>query len=117
MSNISSIAIYSKLYLKAFENCELFCGWERNGVCYPHIKDSHYYITKRFSNKKIVWSYALDVFHYVHSNPWTHALKGKRVLIISPFEDSILQQLPHREKLFNGVDLFPIVRLSQLNRL
>lgn len=107
MSNISSIAIYSKLYLKAFENCELFCGWERNGVCYPHIKDSHYYITKRFSNKKIVWSYALDVFHYVHSNPWTHALKGKRVLIISPFEDSILQQLPHREKLFNGVDLFP----------
>ena len=107
MSTMNSIATYSKLYLNAFENCELFCGWEKNGAYYPHIKDSHDYITNRFSTKKMVWSYALDVFHYVHSNPWTHALKGKRVLIISPFEDSILQQLPHREKLFGGVDLFP----------
>ena len=107
VSNLNSIARYSKQYLDAFENCELFCGWEMNGVCYPHIKDSHDYIKKRFSSKKMVWSYALDVFHYVHSNPWTHALKGKRILIVSPFEESILQQIPLRKKLFGGIDLFP----------
>jgi hypothetical protein len=64
--NINSISSYSKLYLDAFENCELFCGWEMNGVCYPHIKDSLDYIKTRFSTKKMVWSYALDVYHYIH---------------------------------------------------
>lgn len=107
VSNLNSIATYSKQYLDAFENCELFCGWEMNGICYPHIKDSHDYIKMRFASKKMVWSYALDVFHYVHSNPWTNALKGKRILIVSPFEESILQQIPLRKKLFDGVDLFP----------
>lgn len=107
LSNLNSISSYSKLYLDAFENCELFCGWEMNGVCYPHIKDSHDYIKKRFAAKKMVWSYALDVFHYINSNPWTHALKGKRILIVSPFEESILKQLPHRKKIYGGVDLFP----------
>jgi hypothetical protein len=107
ISNINSVELYSQMYLKAFENCDLYCGWEMNGACYPHIKESHDYIKKRFVTKKMVWAYALDVFHYVHSNPWTQALKGKRILIISPFEETIREQLPHREKLYGGVDLFP----------
>ncbi len=107
VSNINSVELYSKLYLNAFENCEFYCGWEMNGTCYPHIKDSHDYIKRRFESKKMVWAYALDVFHYVRTNPWTQALRGKRLLIISPFEESIHEQLPKREKLYGGVDLFP----------
>lgn len=107
LSNIISIAKYSKLYMDAFENCDLFSGWDINGNVYPYISVSHNYITTRYSSKQIVWAPALDVFHYIYSNPWTHSLKGKRILIVSPFEETILEQIPHREKLFDGVDLFP----------
>jgi hypothetical protein len=53
-------------------------------------------------------SFAFDIFHYIHSskNPWTLALKGKRILIISAFEESILEKLPNRDKIY-GLELFP----------
>ena len=107
ISNFNSLTKYSKQYLEAFENCEMFCGWDINGNCYPHISYSHDYIKNSYSSKQMVWAFALDVFHYIYSNPWTHSLKGKRILIVSPFEETIIEQIPHRAKLFNGIDLFP----------
>ena len=47
-----------------------------------------------------------NIFHNIFSTPWTHALRGKRLLIISSFVDSFKKQLPHLEKIY-GVDLFP----------
>lgn len=89
LSNIDSVAKYSKLYLEAFDNCEIYCGWDKNGSCYPHISYSHDYINTKYSNKQMIWAFALDIFHYIYSNPWTQSLKGKRILIVSPFEDTI----------------------------
>lgn len=39
--------------------------------------------------------------------PWTMALKGKRVLVVHPFEDSIYRQYEKRERLFNGRKILP----------
>ena len=107
LSNIASKIKYSKLYLEAFENCDIFCGWDAQGNYLEHVKDSHIHIQREHSSKKMVWAYALDIFHYIHSKPWTLALRGQRVLIISPFEDSIRQQIPIRKTLYDGIDLFP----------
>lgn len=107
LSNMESIQKYSNLYLDAFKNCEIFCGWDVQGNYLEHIRDTHYHLQRLHSSKKMIWSYALDIFHYIHSNPWTWALRGKRVLIISPFEDSIRQQIPIRTQLYDGIDLFP----------
>lgn len=41
------------------------------------------------------------------SKPWSAALRGKRVLIVSPFEESIYQQYQVREKLFPNTDILP----------
>ena len=49
----------------------------------------------------------MDIFHYIHLNPWTTALKGKRILIVSSFIDSIAENIVHRSKLYQDVDLFP----------
>jgi hypothetical protein len=57
-------------------------------------------------NKPIIWASVLDIYHYIYETPWTHALKGKRILIISPFEKSIKEKIPIREKIY-GIDLFP----------
>jgi hypothetical protein len=55
----------------------------------------------------LFWAFAFDIFHYIYDTPWTHALKGKRLLIVSPFESSFKEKLENRAQLYDGVDLFP----------
>lgn len=106
MTNFNSILKYSDMYLEAFDNCEMFAGWEVHGDYINHISQSYDYIVKTYNTKKIIWAFNFDIFHYIYSNPWTRALKGKRILIISPFEESIKEKIPIREKIY-GIDLFP----------
>jgi hypothetical protein len=108
LSSMNSILSYSDQYLKAFENCEIFAGWECWGSYLPHIADSYEIITNQiYPSKPIIWSFAMDIFHYIYREPWTWALRGKRILIVSCFEESIRQQIPKRTLLYDGVDLFP----------
>ncbi len=44
---------------------------------------------------------------YYFDNPWTKALKGKRVLVIHPFADTIESQYKKRESLFENKDILP----------
>lgn len=99
-----SLAKYSKDYLKAFENSELYFFWDVLGNVYPGIKESHDYIMKKYKKKRVN-ALVLDIFHYIH-NPWTHTLKGKRILIVSPFIESIKEKEHIRKEIY-GVDLFP----------
>ena len=107
VNNMSEIIEYSQKYLKAFDNCDIYTGWDKSSGVYPYISDSHDFITETYKQKKIAWAFAFDIFHYIYATPWTQALRGKRVLIISPFEESIREKIPIREKLYDGVDLFP----------
>jgi hypothetical protein len=97
--NKKSFLRYSKWYLKAFEVCDLYASWEPYGHYIKHIKDSHAFIQAKY-NKPQIWAYGFDIFHYIH-RPWTLALRGMRILLISPFVD-----LMRNTKAY-GVDLFP----------
>ena len=44
---------------------------------------------------------------YYHEKPWSAALAGKRVLVVHPFKQTILQQYARREQLFPGTDILP----------
>jgi hypothetical protein len=105
--NLNDVCEYGHLYMESFDNCELFAGWEKHGNVYPHIQESHDYIMKKYVSKHMFWANALDIFHYIRSCPWTTALRGKKVLIISSFAESINEKLAIREHLYDGVDLFP----------
>ena len=96
---------YTYEYLKAFENSELFLGWGRWGNVYKYIVESHNFIENKFKNRQMISALSLDIFNYIHE-PWTHVLKGKRILIVSPFVESIKEKISIREKIY-GVDLFP----------
>lgn len=51
---------------------------------------------------------ALDAISAVNSqNPWSKHLKGKKVLVIHPFEDSIKEQYKKHELLFENKDTLP----------
>jgi hypothetical protein len=105
LSSVESVIQYSKMYMESFDNCETYFNWEPYGIIYKSGSMSIEFMKNKL-NKPIIWASALDIYHYIYSNPWTYALKGKRVLIISSFEKSILEKIPIREKIY-GVDLFP----------
>ena len=102
---MESSILYSKLYIDAFANSEMYFGWEMYGNM-NNIKQSYDYIKNKL-NKPIIWGSVLDIYHYIYACcPWTLVLKGKKVLIISSFAKSIETKIQIREKIF-GVDLFP----------
>jgi len=105
--DIGHIIEYSQRYLKAFQNSELYSGWDKSGGVYRAISESHDYITAKYPAKKMIWAEMLGIFYHIYNTPWTHALRGKRVLVISSFSESIREQLPKRQHLYDGVDLFP----------
>lgn len=105
ISSVQSLIKYSKLYMNSFDNCETYFGWESYGNYINHIASSCKYMSAKYI-KPQMWTMALDIFHYIYSNPWTLALKGKKVLIVSAFEKSIQEKIPIREKIY-GIDLFP----------
>ena len=102
LTSNKSIVLYSDLYMKAFENSELYCCWEFQGNV---INQSNEYILNTY-RRGYIWAFALDIFHYIYSRPWTLAMKGKRILLVSPFEESLKEKIPIREKMY-GIDLFP----------
>ena len=105
ITNPQSIVNYASMYLQAFHECEMYFDWEPWGNVAQSIFDSLLFIHINF-NKTRVSALALDVFHNIHSNPWTTSLRGKRLLIISPFVDSMREKLDNRDKIY-GVELFP----------
>lgn len=44
---------------------------------------------------------------FLWENPWTKALKAKKVVVIHPFADSIKRQYERRDKLFKNPDTLP----------
>lgn len=110
LPGIESIIKYSRMYMNAFDHCEIYSGWEPQGDVYKFIDKSHDYIRAKYQDKKVFWAFAFDIFHYIYSpNPWTTALKGRRILIISAFEESIREKMDveTRKLVYDGVDLFP----------
>jgi len=57
--------------------------------------------------KDYVRKTTLDKF-YLHEHPWTYALRGKRVLVVHPFAETIIEQYNnHRTCLFENKEVLP----------
>jgi hypothetical protein len=99
-SNSASVDAYSKAYLNAFRLCNMYASWEPWGNYFPHISESQPFFQSMFA-KTQVGAFVFDVFHYLYA-PWTHSLRGMRLLIVSPFVDMI-----ERQPLTYHTNLFP----------
>lgn len=73
------------------------------GVWYNLLED--YVIHVQSPDAELVRLEALEP--YRSKNPWSKALKGKRVLVVHPFEESIKRQFAQREKLFDNPNVLP----------
>lgn len=109
MTSIDSLLRYSDMYLNAFDDCEIYGGWEPWGHYIHHIQQSYDILQQMYPHptKRAFWSFAFDIFHYIYTRPWTHALRGKTILVISPFVESLKEQITRLRLIYDGVDLFP----------
>jgi hypothetical protein len=101
-----SIEKYSKLYLESFSNCEIYASWSPFDCVYRGSNVSHSVLDSVFKDKQTIYSEVFDIYHYIYSTPWTFALKGKKILIVSNLADSIKEKIDSRKDIY-GVDLFP----------
>lgn len=53
-----------------------------------------------------------DFYHFANKDPWTRALKGKKVLVIHPFAKSIEKQFKIKDKIYDGVYQLPDFELT-----
>lgn len=68
-----------------------------------------------YKEKKIVTTYcpkatfirARSIEPYYFQEPWTQALKGKKILVVHPFVETIAKQYQRREKLFDNKKILP----------
>lgn len=61
---------------------------------------------------KIVRMYIGDLEPFLHEDPWSAALKDKKVLVIHPFSETIKMQYAKREHLFKNPDVLPEFELK-----
>lgn len=89
---------YSKLYKNACDNSDLHAYWN-----YPGFIEMEDYLVPE--NKILIDPSALESFRF--ENPWTKELSGKKVLIISPFKDTIDNQLLVKDLIWKNKDILP----------
>jgi hypothetical protein len=109
--NIKNLPIFSRTYLDSFHNCDLYLSWEPwsiNAVS-NNIHDSIVFIYDNFK-KPIIWTETLFVYNLVYSNNiWLREMEGKRILLISSYNNKIresLKKLNKKESIY-VIDLFP----------
>lgn len=103
-SDISIAEPFTDVILDACKQLDLLAMW------HIHMED---YVIEEYA-PQVDLTYLLRLEPWLAKNPWSAALRGKRVLIIHPFEDTIRAQYAKRELLFPGRDVLPEFELKTL---
>lgn len=101
-STVETLSKFAKLMLQDMEEVDILGSWRRQES----------YFKKELSKAtKVKLS---DLEPYYHKDPWTSCLKGKDVLIVHPFVDTIKAQYKKRTKLFENELILPEFNLKTI---
>jgi hypothetical protein len=103
------LKLFSSLYEESLFNTDLLTIW------FPdNINSNEYAISYKYCpNAEFIGGLqALEPFY--HPEPWSYALKGKKVLVVHPFEDSIKEQYAKKHLLFQDQSILPDFELITL---
>lgn len=102
--DVSLLDKYKEIEIEALKNVDFLLRLRGRG---------ENYLVKKYCRKDVVFANALG--GYGNEYPWTYALKGKKVLVIHPFADTIRQQYGKREFLFpHDPDILPEFELHTI---
>ena len=100
---------FSSLMIKSIPEADIAGIW-------PSPFEEYYY--KRYGNENLeyTWLKNLEPWRNI-KNPWSSALKGKKVLVIHPFKNSILNQYKKREEIYPNTNILPEFDLKVLKSI
>lgn len=92
---------YNIHYSNALKNSDALATWVN---C---IIEEQKYFTEKYKLPKLDYR-VIEPFYQIDENiiPWTHHLKDKKILIISPFIDSFILQMNNDFKLYKNNNIF-----------
>lgn len=97
------------------ETCERFSIRYLNDMPLIDLLGSFQYYEKFMPLNPMVQKFQLETLYpFFVESPWTRALKGKKVLVVHPFEHSVQSQYLKREHLFENKDVLPEFELVTL---
>lgn len=91
------IGSFCSTYTEAIQKCDILGVWE--------VKDEKKAIKAFCPSAMLIPSRSIEPYYF--ENPWSHALEGKRVLIIHPFVESIKTQIQHRKEIWPEKEVLP----------
>ncbi|MCE6991384.1 hypothetical protein [Dyadobacter sp. CY323] len=96
-----SIEEFCELMIEDIPQVDILGSW---------LKEEDHFSESMGNTKRVVLE---DLEPFFCTNPWTRALRGKKVLVVHPFADTIEQQYRNREVLFDD-DLLPLFDLKTI---
>ena len=94
-STLENLDRFTKLMIADAKEVDILGSWRQEEV----------YLQNELRNAKKIR--LRDLEPYYHQFPWSEVLKNKRILVIHPFEKSIIEQYQHREYLFENELVLP----------
>ena len=89
---------FKQCMLKVCNDVDLIAMW--------HLNMEDYIIEEYLPQAEITFLFRLEPW-LANGRPWSAALKGKKVLIIHPFDKTIRSQYAKREYIFPGTEILP----------
>lgn len=96
------ISKFAELVIEDMSQLDILASW------LPGEKQ----FTEKLSHAKKIRRVDMEPFNYEH--PWTEALKGKKILVIHPYKESITHQWQKRTQLFSNPEILPEFDLQVL---
>ena len=102
------MSIYSGIFPSCQDIAERFSERYLQDIPEIDLLGCYQYLEKFMPTKKEVIKVQLEMLYpFFVERPWTRYLKGKKVLVIHPFEDTIRMQYEKRHLLFDNADILP----------
>jgi hypothetical protein len=108
VSHFNIMSIYSGIFPPGKETAEMFSQRYLNDIPHIDLLACHQYYERFMPLRNDIVKVQLEMLYpFFVTNPWTRVLKGKKVLVVHPFEDTIQLQYSKRELLFDNPDVLP----------
>lgn len=92
-----TIERFCEVYTDAMKECDALGVWK--------VTSEKEAVKKYCPNVSLIPSRSIEPYYY--ENPWSMELKGKRLLVIHPFTNTIKGQLEHLELVWEDRDVLP----------
>lgn len=114
-SHFQTMSLWSGIFPPTQDTAERFSQRYMEDIPLIDLLACHQYTECHMPLRKDIKRVQLEMLYpFFVERPWTRILKGKKVLVIHPFEESIKTQYKKRKVLFDNEEILPDFELKTL---